>query len=179
MYMHKETKEFGLSASDIMSRHPSTSFAIPFEPLPEYVWYADAAPPEHDADSHKAVEIEPVEQGGEWVQQWEIVPLTESELHEREQARIAAEQAAREAARVTISRTQGLVYLYDALQVTEGDVQALIDGMEDTTARYKAGLYFRAATWDSDNVYVAMLAAAVGLDSPAKLEAAFRAAKSI
>jgi hypothetical protein len=35
--------------------------------------------PEFDPATHKVVEVQPLEQDGQWVQQWEIVPLTEAE----------------------------------------------------------------------------------------------------
>jgi hypothetical protein len=35
--------------------------------------------PEFDPATHKAVEAQPVEQDGQWVQQWELVDLTEAE----------------------------------------------------------------------------------------------------
>ena len=35
--------------------------------------------PEHDPATHKVVEVEPIEADGQWLQQWEIVELSEAE----------------------------------------------------------------------------------------------------
>lgn len=180
MYFDKETREFGLSPADIIGRHAhNMSFPVPFEAPERYVLITPVDPPEFDPDTHKAVPVEPLETEDGYVQQWEVVPLDDDELAQLEAERLAAEQAARDAARITISRTQGLVYIYRNLRVTEGDVEALIEGMEDADAKYEAGLYFRAATWDSDNPHVQMFGAGIGLETPAQLEEAFRAAQSL
>lgn len=36
-------------------------------------------PPEPDPVAEKAIEVEPIQQGGQWRQQWEVVPLTPAE----------------------------------------------------------------------------------------------------
>jgi hypothetical protein len=36
-------------------------------------------PPQHDPATHKAVMAQPVEDGGQWLQQWELVELTPAE----------------------------------------------------------------------------------------------------
>lgn len=43
--------------------------------------------PEYDSAAEKAVEVQPVEQGGQWLQQWQVVPLTpaEAEAYFRQQ----------------------------------------------------------------------------------------------
>ncbi|WP_460481245.1 hypothetical protein [Comamonas humi] len=82
-------------------RHPGVSFPLPFEALDGYIEYRSSAPPEFDPALFKAVEIAPVEVEltpateetpavTEWVQQWEIVPLTPEEIAQREAERIAA-----------------------------------------------------------------------------------------
>jgi hypothetical protein len=58
-----------------------------FSPAPSDREYAEfdcyrkqpQAQPEFDPATHKVVEVQPVEQAGQWVQQWEIVELTEAE----------------------------------------------------------------------------------------------------
>ncbi|MCD2164644.1 hypothetical protein [Comamonas koreensis] len=168
-----------MSQADIMQRHPSTIFPEPFVPLEQYQQVLDQPQPGFDGATHKAVEVEPLETEDGYLQQWEVVPLSAEELAQLEAERLAAEQAARDAARITISRTQGLVYIYRNLRVTEAEVEALIAGMEDEDAKYEAGLYFRAATWDSDNPHVLMFGAGIGLDTPTKLEDAFSAALTL
>lgn len=179
MFIDTTTKEWGLSQADIMQRHPLTVFPDPFVALEQYAQVEDQPQPAFDVASHKAVEVKPLETEGGYLQQWEVVPLSAEELAQLEAKRLAAEKAARDAARITISRTQGLVYIFRNLRVTEADVEALIAGMEDEDAKYEAGLYFRAATWDSDNPHVLMFGAGIGLDTPAKLEGAFRTAQTL
>ncbi|MGE8491569.1 hypothetical protein [Comamonas sp.] len=179
MYIDKETGDYPLSPTAIMQRHPLTVFPDPFVPLEQYAWVADRPQPAFDHVTHKAVELAPLETEDGYLQQWDVVPLDDDELAQLEVERLAAEKADRDAARITISRTQGLVYIYRSLRVTEADVEALIAGMTDEDAKYEAGLYFRAATWDSDNPHVLMFGAGIGLDTPAKLEDAFRAAQAL
>lgn len=179
MYIDTTTNEWGLTQAAIMQRHPLTVFPDPFVPLEQYAVVADQPPPAFDQATHKAVELAPLEGEGGYQQQWGVVPLDNGELAQLEAERLAAERAARDAARITISRTQGLVYIYRTLRVTEADVEAMIGGMTDEDEKYEAGLYFRAATWDSDNPHVLMFGAGIGLDTPAKLEDAFRAAQTL
>lgn len=180
MYIEIETGHYPLNPEDIIARHGhAMSFPVPFEAPEGYALVTPTDPPELDPATHKAVLMAPLETEYGYLQQWEVVPLDDDELAQLEAERMAAEQAARNAARITISRTQGLVYIYRTLRVTEANVEALIEGMADEDAKYEAGLYFRAATWDSDNPHVLMFGAGIGLDTPASLEEAFRAAQTL
>lgn len=179
MYIDTTTNEWGLTPTDIMQRHPMTIFPEPFAPLEQYALVTEQPQPAYDADTHKLVEAAPELVDDEWLQRWVEVELTAEEISQRAAAQAAAEQAARDAARITISRTQGLVFIWRTLRVTEADIEAMIASMEDEDDKYEAGLYFRAATWDSDNAHVLMFGAGIGLDTQAKLEDAFRAAKAI
>ena len=55
----------------------------------------------------------------------------------------------------------------------------VLTDQEDEATRYEAGLYFRAANWESDNAFVLMLGERVGLDTPEKLQAAFSQAQTL
>ena len=178
-YIDKETFEYPLFAFDIISRYPLTGFPEPFAPLPRYALVPESTPPAFDAQSHKAVEVDPAQDGENFVQVWSVQPLTQDELDQRAADHVATEKASRDAARITISRTQGLIYLYRTLAVKESDIDAMLAGHEDEDTRYEAGLYFRAGVWESDNPFVLMLCQRVGLDTPEKLQAAFSAAKLI
>ena len=161
------------SAQEMIAANPLTCPTIPLAPYDGYALLADVPAPAHNPAVQRIERAaHAVLTGGQWLPQYSVVALTPEE-------RAAAEQAAAAAARITITRTQGLIYLWRELQVKESDVLALIAGMEDEGPRYEADLYFRAANWDSDNPCVGMFAAAVGLDTPQKREAAFTAAKAI
>ena len=62
---------------------PSRSFSVaPGDgELAEYDCYrvAQQEQPEYDPATHKAVEVQPIEEDGQWLQQWEVVELTEAE----------------------------------------------------------------------------------------------------
>ena len=148
-FQNIQTGEFGIGIDAVRRRYPEVS-------LPEigdygdYEYYAPVVPV-FDPATQYPVEIAP--HAGE--QQWQIMPRS---------------------IRITITRTQGLVYLFREYRVKESEVQGLIDAIEDPDKRYEADLYFKAATWDDDNEYVAMFAAAVGLVTPEIRKAAFAAA---
>ena len=162
-----------------MSRHPMTIFSDPFVPFEHYVIVEESVPPAFDAETHQAVEGEPHQSGDGYTQTWLVQSLTQDELDQREAERAAADQAARDAARITISRTQGLIFLYRTLGVMESHIDAMLAEQEDEAERYEAGLYFRAANWESDNPFVMMLGERVGLDTPEKLQAAFAQAQTL
>ena len=177
-YVDKETLEYPLSAIDIMSRNPLTGFPEPFVPLPRYAFVPESVVPAFDAETHKPVHG--CKQIGEdFVQTWTLLALTPEELEQRAAEREAADKAARDAARVTITRTQGLIFLYRALGIKESDIDSMIADPENGSDSYEAGLYFRAANWESDNPFVLLLGQRVGLDTPEKLESAFRAAQTL
>lgn len=81
--------------------------------------------------------------------------------------------------KITISRTQGLLWIFRNKQVKDSDIRIMISGMEDESVKYEAEQYFEAATWDSDNVYVQMIADNIGLDTPDKIKQAFLEALEI
>ena len=178
-YIDKDTGEYPLLAVDIMARHPMTIFFEPFVPFENYVLVGSSAQPEFNGDTHKVVEGVPIFHELDYVQSWIVVALTPDEITQREAERAAEEQAARDAARVTITRTQGLIFLYRSLGIKESDIDSMIADPENESDSYEAGLYFRAANWESDNPFVRLLGQRVGLDTPDKLEAAFRAAQTL
>lgn len=81
---------------------------MPFEAPERYVLVALSDPPEFDPATHKAVAVKPLEGEGGYLQQWEVLPLDDGELAQLEAERLAAEQAARDAARVTVTKCQAL-----------------------------------------------------------------------
>lgn len=81
--------------------------------------YSMVEPPAHDPATHKAVQIAPKKAGGVLTQKWKVVALDADELAIREAERLAQEQAEREANRIIITRTQGLITLYRLKGVQE------------------------------------------------------------
>ena len=178
-FINTDTGAYPLTEFDIKALHPRTGFPEPF--LPAFAYYApvtETEPPAFDPRTHKLVELQPLQTEGAYTQQWVLHALTPADVAARAAEQAAAEKAARDAARITITRTQGLLLLYRTQEIKESDIEAMI-AEKDEAERYEASLYFRAATWDSDSPFVLMLCNRVGLNTPEKLRTAFEAAKAI
>ena len=71
--------------------------AAQFKVFPFYA----SAPPVHNPDTQKLHEINPVKVGDEWVQQWEVIDLTQEQIAEKrfasDQARYTKRAAAKDA----------------------------------------------------------------------------------
>lgn len=189
--INTDTSEFGLSEAQVKSwfieREITVLWSSPFEPVAPFEFYAESEPPEHDRDTHKAVQTEPeqyydIESQRYWpglVQQWKIVPLNADELAQREAERLAEEQAQKEARRIIITRTQGLKALFRSKGIKQQDVQALIDAIEDEDERYEAELSFNAANWYSDDEFVLRMAPHIGAESEEDFRTLFIYAQTI
>ena len=116
---------------------------------------------------------------GVLTQQWEIVPLDADELAQIEAQRQADEKAAAEAARITITKRQALLALFDLRGIKDTDIDAQIDQIADETQRYRARVDWQgAASIESDSPTVQMLAASLDL-SEGDLQALFEYAKAL
>jgi len=164
MYIHIETSEYPLSILDIQGRHPDTIFGTPFIPPEGYALVEPADTPAYDADTQKPVEIEPVEIDGVWRQQWDIVSLSFEELQAVAAAKAKAEQEARDAARVRVTKRQALLALYDLKSIREYAILAAINSIEDEHARYRTLVDWQgAATIENDSPTVLLLAGALNI----------------
>lgn len=73
--------EYPVTLAQIRAVHPLTVFPEPFnESFETFVPVATIAPPEHNAATHKAVELQPVEASGGWEQAWMVVPLAADDI---------------------------------------------------------------------------------------------------
>lgn len=170
MYIDKETGDYPLNISQIQERHPLTMMA---HNLMRYALVERSEPPEHNADTHKPVEIEPVEIDGVWRQQWSVVPLSAEELQAVAATKAKAEQEARDAARVRVTKRQALLALYDLKSIREEAILAAINSIEDEHARYRTLVDWQgAATIENDSPTVLLLADALNItaDLPALFE---------
>lgn len=166
----KETGEYPLSVSEIWRRHPNTMMAHHLE---RYALVEPAEMPACDESTHKPVEIEPVEIDGVWRQQWSVVPLSDEELQAVAAAKAKAEQEARDAARVRVTKRQALLALYDLKSIREDAILAAINAIEDEHARYRTLVDWQgAATIENDSPTVLLLAGALNItaDLPALFE---------
>lgn len=167
MYIDKETGEFGLSPADIIARHAhNMSFPVPFEAPERYALVIPAEPPAFVQDTHKLVELAPLETEDGYLQQWEVVPLDAEELAQLETERLAAEQAARDAARVTVTKRQALLALFDLKGIKNEDIEAQISLITDEVDRYRVLVDWQgSAAIESDSPTVLALAAGLGLSA--------------
>ncbi len=164
MYIDIETGDYPLSTGAIMLRHPLTVFPDPFVPLEQYALVADQPQPAFNVATHKAVELTPLETEEGYLQQWEVVPLSAEELAQREAERLAAEQAARDAARVTVTKRQALLALFDMKGIKNDDIEAQISLIPDEVDRYRALVDWQgSAAIESDSPTVLQLAAGLSL----------------
>ena len=165
MYIDKETGAYPLSPADIIGRHAhNMSFPVPFEAPERYVLVAQADQPAFDAATHKAVELAPLETEDGYLQQWQVVALDDDELAQLESDRLAAEQAARDAARVTVTKRQALLALFDMKGIKNEDIEAQISLFPDEVSRYRALVDWQgSAAIESDSPTVLMLAAGLNL----------------
>lgn len=76
---------------DLRSEYPNTSFPSPLTPddMPEgYVIVGDSTPPTPNVNE-KVVLGTPVQQGHQWVQGWDVVPMTSEEIQAQYDAKAA------------------------------------------------------------------------------------------
>ena len=170
MYINIETGDYPLSVAEIQGLHPLTM-------MPQHLeCYAPVEPtdtPAHDTDTHKPVEVEPVQVDGVWRQQWSVVPLSAEELQAVADAKAKAEQEARDTARVRVTKRQALLALYDLKSIREDAILAAINAIEDEHARYRTLVDWQgAATIENDSPTVLLLAGALNItaDLPALFE---------
>ncbi|QIL71676.1 hypothetical protein G7048_15720 [Diaphorobacter sp. HDW4B] len=179
-----ETGEFGLSVDDVRSwfAQEGRMAMIPDDfvgVLECFESYVVSDHPEHDSTTHKAVQIAPAENDGELTQQWEIVALTADEHSQIEAQQQADAKAAADAARITITKRQALLALFDLRGIKDSDIDAQIDQIPDETQRYRARVDWQgAASIESDSPTVQMLAASLDL-SASNLQALFDYAKTL
>ena len=179
-----ETGEFGLTPADVRSwfaqQERAAMIAEEFEgKLEQFESYASAEQPVHDASTHKVVQVKPAKVGGVLTQKWSVVPLIADELAQIEAERLAAEQAAVEAARVVVTKRQALLALFELKGVKDSDIDAQIELIPNETQRYRARVDWQgSASIESDSPTVLMLAAALSL-SEQDLQALFEYARAM
>ena len=179
-----ETGEFGLTPADMSSwfaqQGRAAMIADDFEgKLEQFESYASTDQPAHDAATHKVVQVKPAKVGGVLTQKWSVVPLAGDGLAQLEAERLAAEQAAVEAARVVVTKRQALLALFDLKGVKDSDIDAQIEQIPDETQRYRARVDWQgSASIEPDSPTVLMLAAALSL-SEQDLQALFEYARAM
>lgn len=170
MYLNKETGEYPLSIADIYAAHPRT---IAAEHLECYAFVESSEVPEHNADTHKPVEIEPIEVDSVWRQQWSVVPLSADELAELQRLR---EEAAAALIPKSCTRRQGQLAL-----LTHGvldDAEAAIAAITDPVQKREAQIEYEADTWERANPFLQQLWAQLG-GTPQSLDEAFALAVTL
>jgi len=142
MYYNTETGDFGLHEGDVRSYFEQAGILViwpePFAPREPFFAVIESEKPVHNTATHKAVEIAPKDTPDGWLQQWKVVKLTQTELAQIEADRLAAEQAAKDAARITVTKRQALLALFDLKGIKGDQIDAMIATIPDETTRYRA-----------------------------------------
>ena len=165
-----ETGEWGLRPDDVKSYFEQQEILViwgePFEPREPFEYYGESEQPKYDLATHKVVQVAPVENEGEIVQVWKVLPLDTSELLQAEADRALEQKAASDAARVVVTKRQALLALYDLKGVKDIDIDEQIETIEDESQRYRARVDWQGAvSIESDSPTVLMLASALGLSN--------------
>lgn len=183
MYYNTETGDFGLHEGDVRSHFEQAGVLViwpePFAPREPFVAVIEADKPAYNPATHKAVEIGPKDTPDGWLQQWKVVKLSAAELAQIEAERLAAEQAAKDAARITVTKRQALLALFDLKGIKGDQIDAMIGAIPDEDARYRAKVdWDGSAAIESDSPTMLMLAAGLGL-SESDLELLFGYAQAL
>jgi len=168
MYYNTETGDFGLHEGDVRSYFVQVGMLVfwpdPFVPRLPFVTVIEADKPAHNPATHKAVETAPKDTPDGWLQQWKVVKLSAAELVQIEADRLVAEQAAKDAARITVTKRQVLLALFLRKGIKAEQIDAVINAIPDEIERYMARVdWDGAAAIESDSQTVAMLSQALGL----------------
>lgn len=168
MYYNTETGDFGLHEGDVRSYFEQAGVLViwpePFAPRLPFFAVIEVEKPAHNTATHKAVEIAPKDTPDGWLQQWKVVKLTQAELAQIEADHLAAEQAAKDAARITVTKRQVLLALFLRKGIKADQIDAVINAIPDETERYMARVdWDGAAAIESDSQTVLMLSQALGL----------------
>jgi hypothetical protein len=96
MYINTETNQYPLSASDIRSENPNTSFPSPFVPSSKYQWvFPTPQPSTYNSITQIVRETAPqLTSKGTWEQRWEVVPKFQEYTDEDGVLHTVAEQEA-------------------------------------------------------------------------------------
>lgn len=161
MYINIETGQYPLSVAQIRELHPRTMAAHHLEC---YALVEPSDTPAYDADTHKPAEIEPVEIDGVWRQQWSAMQLSAEELQTVAANKARAEQEARDAARIRVTKRQALLALYDLKSIREDAILAAINAIPDEHMRYRTLVDWQGASMiESDSSTVLLLADALNI----------------
>ncbi|MFN7155089.1 MAG: hypothetical protein ACK4OE_15500 [Acidovorax sp.] len=127
-FTNTSTGEYPVNIATIKSAHPLTMFPTPFnEAFDVWAPVQRTAKPAHDAATHKAVELAPVEEGGEWRQAWEVVARDSQEIDDARRALVPVKVTRRQARRALV-----LAGLFDLVQPA---IDAIADPLERQLAQ--------------------------------------------
>ena len=159
-FIHIDTGEYPITESVLRARFPNTIFPKPFEPPEGYAFVEFGTQPEHDASTHKLVEVAPVPDGGGLIQAWDVVALTPEEIEAARRAMVPAAVTMRQARLALLGA--GLL----------SSVDAAIDSLPSPQKEVARIEWEYATEVQRSSGLVPMMGAALGLDDAA-LDALF------
>lgn len=154
-YIHIASGEYPLTKDALRARFPNVIFPIPFEAPDGYAPVEFGTLPAHDAATHKAAELPPVEEGGQWLQRWDVVALTSQEIEDARRAMVPAAVTMRQARLALLGA--GLL----------ASVDAAIDGLPSPQKEAARIEWEYATEVQRLSGLVPMMGAALGLDDAA------------
>lgn len=79
-FINRKTKQYPISQLDIQNATPNVSYPIPFNPGEDYAEVKPSPVPACNTLVETIKEVEPKLVNGEYIQQWEVVALTDDEI---------------------------------------------------------------------------------------------------
>ena len=127
-------EQYPYSFQQLKNDNPDTSF--PVTPTPALfqaygIYDVTEVQPQYDQSTHRVEEATPTLVDGVWTQTWNIIPLTEEELAQREAKRLAT----LEAERAYAYRTESDPLFFKA-QRGEATMQEWLDKVTEIKSRY-------------------------------------------
>ena len=87
-YINTETMAYPVMESQIRAEYPNTSFPRPFVAPAPYASVLNSPQPSYNQITQAVVETQPVKEGNEWMQQWQVVDLDPEQIaYNEEQAK--------------------------------------------------------------------------------------------
>lgn len=166
-YINTTTNDYPITLADLRAAYPMTLFPSDFaDAFEDYAPVQPTAAPQHDAATHKAVELPPVLMEGQWHQAWDVVSLTPEEIDAARRAMVPQ----------SCTRRQGRLALLQAGLLAA--VETAIAAITDPVQRMSAQIEYEADTWERANAFLQAMWAQLG-GTPDELDALFMSAVTL
>lgn len=152
MFLRISDNAYPISELMIRGIFPETTFPIPFQPPEGYLPVLRSPIPEHDQKTQWVREVQPVFDGNNWFQQFEVVNYTQEELD------VIALQVENVPFEVTMRQAR-LALLADGKLA---DVQTVIDNLSSPQKEMAQIEWDYSSTVQRSNLFVSLIGQALG-----------------